>query len=150
MFLLVVINFCFLLLFFDMCASSTIVPKALLLKNFTLKDARMDCILSMLFSCSCSNSPDVTCLKYLWSKSVTSTIAMLSQMFMFGVTAAVSHLTSTQTLENTLVTNLSNPFGLLIFGYISSFCNIKYTIPIPICNQTALSFSTFAASCLCQ
>lgn len=101
----------------------------------------MDCISLILFSLPCPNSSDVMCLKSLYSKSVTITIIILSQVCLFGVTADLSRLTSTQTSENTLETNESNSFSLLIFEYINSSCSIKYTTPIPIWEHMALSLS---------
>lgn len=80
----------------------------------------MDLISSMLFSLPCPSKPDVTCSKSLYSGSVATTTVILSHMSLLGVTAALNRLTKNRTLAKILGTGFSNPFGLLIFGYVRS------------------------------
>lgn len=76
-------------------------------------------MLSILFFSPCPSSLDMTCLNSLYRESVITTMAMPSHVFLFGVTASRNAFISTQTLENILVTNLLNFFGLLIFRYVN-------------------------------
>lgn len=120
--------------------SFAIASIILLLKNFALEKAKINCILLIIFFASWSNSLDVIYLKSLYSKSVTTTMAMLFYISLFGVITTLSYLMSIQISKNTLMTALLNSFNWLIFEYVSNYWDIKYAIFILILEYMALCF----------
>lgn len=118
------LNFCLLLL--NIRVSFIIALKIFLLKNFTLVNTKINCILLILFFFLYFNSLDIIYFISLYSKSVTTIIFILYHIFLYRITIMFNFWTSIYwILKKTLIIDLSNLFSLLssdiwtVFGILS-------------------------------
>ena len=93
--------------------------------KFCLAKDNVCYILLIVLFLSCLSSLNATRSKFLCKESIATKIATLSQMSLFGITAALKQLQKNCIFKKTLVTNFSKLLSLLILGYIKSAWKIE-------------------------
>lgn len=122
----------------DSIASSAITPVACLLINFASAEARICCILFIVLLPH-SNMVVVVDSKSLCKESRATTITILSHISRFDIIATCSRFIKNRISAKVLMTNLSKPFDMLIYGYLRSSWRMEYTTPWPSCKQADYS-----------